>query len=193
MYKLENKVNQLKRQEGFKVRDLKRAILANKNKLATNEAVAKADNRLHDQKEQAIKEGINHNEKFKEKYQKRFLKNHKKLAHALPDEEPEYMALENFDQARVEVLRSIEAEEQKKLNHQKEVDMEDHERSNQADSNLAGEIGQEKAALKSLKDSFQYKLSDMEGQIVQLQEMVNAEANLDQKRVHIEQEEAKNA
>jgi len=191
LYKLESKVQALKRSEGFKVRDVKRAILANENKLAKDEAIAKADNRLHNQKEQAIKEGINHNEKFKEKYQKRFLKNHNKLAHALPDEEPEFLALENFDQAREQALGNLEAQEQQRLNKQKKEDMQDHIKRSSEVSHLKGEIGQENAALKSLKNDFKYKIEDMEGQIAQLQEMVNAEANLDEKRVHNEHTEAR--
>jgi len=191
LYKLEAKVQHMKRGEGFKVRDIKRAILANENLLAKTEAIAKADNRLHNQKEQAIKEGINHNEKFKEKYQKRFLKNHNKLAHALPDQEPEFLALENFDQKRENALGNLEAQEQQRLNRQRKEDMEANIKSSGEVSHLKGEIGQEEASLKSLKDDFKYKIEDMEGQIAQLQEMVNAEANLDEKRVHNEHTEAR--
>merc|ERR1719335_484049 len=65
LYALQNKVHHMKRAEGFKVRDLKRAILAKENKLAKSEAVVKADQRLHNQREEAIKEQINHYEKFR--------------------------------------------------------------------------------------------------------------------------------
>ena len=190
LYKLEARVQHMRRQEGFKERDLKRAILADQNKLATNEAVAKADNRLHNQKEEAIKEGINHNEKFKEKYQKRFLKNHDKLAHANPDQEAEFLELENFDQSRVDALKADLANEQQRLNKQKRLDMESKGSEEQKNSHLEGQIGQEQAALKSLRDSYTFKLVDMEGQIEQLKEMVDAEANLDAERVNTEQQGA---
>ena len=193
LYKLQGEVTKLEREQGFKIRDMKRAILADKNKLATTEAVDKADTRLHNQREEAIKEQINHQEKFKEKYQKRFLKNHEKLSKAQPDEEPEYLALENFDQYRVKHFRKAEAVQQLKLNKNEQKDMNDKSHAMNVESRLQGLIGKETSNLKTSKAMFRYKLEGLKLKEVQLEEMVKAEEKLDESRQVNQKKEAADA
>lgn len=193
LYKLENKVNKLKRKEGFKVRDLKRATLAAENSLAKIESTKKADDKVHEQREEAIKEQINHEERFREKYQKRFLRNHKKLAKALPDQEPEFMALEAFDNTRVQDFRKEEAADQVKLNEQRRKDMNEKATAQNQESHLEGEIEQQKTTLKTMKESFQFKIEALEAKEAELKQMTNSEANLDATRRGNEAEEAKRA
>merc|ERR1712083_578959 len=102
-------------------------------------------------------------------------------------------ALEKFDRMRANALRNAEAQQQKELNHQKEADMRDHAKASNEESHLEGKIGQEKAQLKAMKDNFMFKLTGLEGEIAELQEMVNAEAALDEKRVNQEKTEAKDS
>jgi len=192
-YRLEDKINHLKRGFGFQERTKSRNILADENTLAANESKEKADNRLHGQREMAIKEQINHEEKFRTKYKHRAEKNKKKLEHALPDEVPEYTTLENFDEERVKHFTGALKLEQDKLNHQKQADMSADNELRNANADLEGRIDKEKGDLKTARDNYNFKVAGLEAEHAQLQEMVHAEEHLDDKRrhnEHIEEEEA---
>jgi len=193
LYKVQNSIDQLKRKFGFADRDLKREILANENELASTVASDHANNKLHGQREVALKEQINHYEKFREKYQHRFMKNKEKLEHALPDQVPEYTSLENFDKDRVNHFKQAEDGEQAKLQRVKETDMNARNLAKNKESMLEGKVGQEKASKKTLVDNYHFKIAALVAEQMQLQEMVNAEAHLDTVRRANEAREQKRA
>lgn len=84
-YALQDKIHQVAHDAEFKVRDMNRAKLALQNRQTTLKAERKADQNMADQREEAIKYEINHDEKFREMYQDRLQKNRHHAEHALPN------------------------------------------------------------------------------------------------------------
>ena len=123
----------MKMEEGFKVRDLSRSVLALENDLNTLKTQNSAIHKLHLQWEASLKEQINHYEKFREKYAARQLKNKGKLSGALPDQESEYQTLVDFDKERKGHFKTAEDKENQKLNNNKIDDKKREIRSKEAE------------------------------------------------------------
>ena len=140
LYHVDDELNRMKRAEGFKERDLQREILGEKNQLTSLKSITHATNKLHDQREMAIKEGINHDEKFKEKYHGRLVKNRSKLAKALPDQKAEYSELVSFDKARQNYFLSDAGKKQTELNTNKKENIEFHIKTRQQESGIKAGI-----------------------------------------------------
>jgi hypothetical protein len=99
-YKITDQIKTVERQAGFHERAVKHQLLALKNQANKLENNAAADLKVASQKEQAIKEDINHSEKFREIYTQRGKENSEKLASALPDQVSSRTELVKFDHER---------------------------------------------------------------------------------------------
>jgi hypothetical protein len=99
-YKITDQIKTVERQAGFHERAVKHQLLALKNQANKLENNAAADSKVANQKEQSIKEDINHSEKFREIYSQRGKENSEKLASALPDQVPSMTELVKFDHER---------------------------------------------------------------------------------------------
>merc|ERR1711934_1050508 len=189
-FEVEDKINHLKRKEGFKLRDQERKNLAIKNELNVTTSSHHAEKRLHRQREQAIKEQINHQEKFREKYQARLLKNRKKVAHALPDQVPEYTALISFDKERENYFSKAEDAENQKLHHIRQEDLSHENAHRNKRAELKGELRKGESKLETIRDGFKFKLKQLEAEHAQLEGMITADEHLDAARRANEKKEA---
>jgi hypothetical protein len=100
VYKISDEIKGVERKAGFKERALKHQLLALKNQANKLENNSEADSKVAHQKERAIKEDINHSEKFRELYEERGKVNSGHLGEALEDEKESLGKLVKFDHDR---------------------------------------------------------------------------------------------
>lgn len=114
-YKLKDRETHLQQDVGFKTRKIKHSIISEKNKVNVLKSQLHANNKTFSQKERAMQEQINHDEKFREVFAERLGKNQSDIPHALPDEKIADKKLAKFDKDRIDYFRDNEIEHQKKL------------------------------------------------------------------------------
>ena len=157
--KLEDEILTIKRDAGFKERTLKREKLALENKRNVVHSIYRGEERMDRQHERAIKEEINHQEKFREKYEHRLDKNRKKLVRALPDQVEAYKKLVDFDERRVKHFTEAEHKEQHELHKTVEHDLRNKAKISEQLSELDGKIAALKAKIQGEHANVELKTS----------------------------------
>jgi hypothetical protein len=145
LYRAEDQMAKLKRAHGFHTRDVKREELAKENALVKLETTVSADNTLRGERAAARKEQINHDEKFREKYHARFLKNKDKMVHASPDQQEAIQTLTNFDRSRDEHFRKAELAENEKLQKEKQEIVNENIKAVKQEADLKSQIHKAKS------------------------------------------------
>merc|ERR1712013_849147 len=153
----------------------------------------KAANRVADQREQAIKYEINHDEKFREMYEDRLQKNRQHAETALPDERIADDELIRFDQARERHFREAENREQATFVRTKETDNDRRNHLDVAISDLEGRIEKLNAEIKNVESQSEFKIAQLQHEEEGLQNQIRGDVHLDREREDREKKEAREA
>jgi hypothetical protein len=193
LYKAEDQMAKLQRSHGFKTRDVKRAELAKENALVKLETTVSADNTLRGERAAALKEEINHDERFREKYHARFLRNKAKLVHATPDQQQAIQTLVNFDRSRDEHFKKAELQENEKLQKEKQEIVNENIKAVKQEAQLKSQIHKLKSQENSGSAGIQFRMTALAAKIAVLEEKIAADTSLDGVRRATEEKETKNA
>jgi len=191
LYKTEDQMQKLKHDHEFHKSDVKRAELAKKNELVKLETTTAADSELREERAAAIKEEINHDEKFREKYHARFLKNKDKLVHAMPDQEAALGTLTDFDKSRDEHFQKHEMSQNEKLQKEEKAIVEENMKAETEKTHLKSEIHKLHTEEGLGEAGYAFKMTALGGKVAELQAEVSADAHLDVTRRQKEELEAK--
>jgi len=191
--KIDDEIIRIKRKAGFKERTLKRQELALENERNTHHSSFKGANRIASQHERAIKEEINHQEKFREKYEHRLKKNRNKLAHALPDQVEAYKKLVDFDEDRVKYFTEEEHRQQHELEETMGHDLATKAKSSAKLAVTDGKIAALKAKIDEVRSRVDLETSMLKSKKHHLENVIKEDIKLDKKRRENESIEAKRA
>lgn len=181
-------------QLGFQVRALKRKILGLENEENKAESERTAVNRITEQREEAIKYEINHDEKFRELYKKRLERNTNLLKHALPDQRESEQKLITFDQDRVKHWTEVENKEQEKLQETSGKDVQARMRVEKLVAGLQEQIVALNSQVDNLKQHDTFETARLENELHNVEGTIQEDINLDKKRSENEKlESAKSA
>lgn len=161
------------------------------NHLDQEESLNKADETLHTQREKAIKEEINHQEKFREQYESRLVANKARLESTKNDQKPEYQKLLNFDEKRIKYFEGGEEQEQKKLKDTMADDAKDKIALLKTVSTLEADISKLESRIKVIKTGMKMKVKILEGKAGNLHKLIGNNDTLDKTRDMIENHESK--
>lgn len=193
LYRAEDQMAKLQRKHGFKTRDVKREVLAKENALVKLETTVSSDNTLRGERAGALKEEINHDEKFREKYHARFLKNKAKLVQASPDQQQAIQTLVNFDSSRDHHFRQAELHENQKLMTEKQDIVNENIKAVKQEADLHNQIHKLKSHLSNGSAGIQFRMTALAAKIAVLQEKIEADTTLDKARRATEGREQENA
>jgi len=192
-YRLQDEIHKTARKASFKVRNMSRNELALKNKRDLLESRRSATDKVADQREQSIKEEINHDEKFKEIYARRLQENRSKAEHDLPDQRAADENLISFDQQRIKHFKKAEEDQQNELVKTRESDNTERANIDAAIASLEGRINQLQVMIKNVETQSEFKIAQLEHKEEGLQRQVNQDSNLDNQRANNETTEAADA
>lgn len=190
---IEDEIKKNEHQLGFKVREMKHKILGLLNAENKAKAERRAINKVSDQREQSIKEEINHDEKFRELYADRLQTNMKRLKGALPDQRPAYQELVKFDQDRVKHWTETENKYQSKLQQTLGRDTEDRIRIEKLVAGLQAEILSLHAQIGDLKSRVSFKNARLQNELHNIEGTIQQDIALDKQRQFNEKLEARRA
>jgi hypothetical protein len=189
-FKLKEQAKTIRRNAGFKERDLKHKILELKNQadvLATN---VHADDKIAKQRERSIKEDINHAEKFKELYEQRGEVNKERLSKALPDQAASLKKLSDFDQERKEHWAHVEDREQKNLQNTVQKDIKANVVNMTKEANVQAQIMSLKTNLSNVSNGAEFAAANLDAKRHHLENEIKKDDILDQQRRENEVHEA---
>jgi len=192
-YKLDEQMSTVKRESGFKERDLKHKILKLENQSNVLQTNASADEKVAHQKEESIKEDLNHSEKFRELYEERGKTNAEHLTHALPDEQPALQKLVEFDHNRQQYWSHKENGQQKHLQKTVATDIKQASHNLQEQANVGAQIMALKADLSNVHKGSEFAVGKLEAKKHHIENVIEQDTALDQHRRENYQEEAKHA
>lgn len=175
---------------GFKIRELGHKMIDMQNLVNKDRAVRDGVFRMANQRENSVKEEINHEEKFKELYQQRLRKNDKRMATALPDQKIALEKLVKFDEERVAHWKAREDESQRTLQHTTEKDIKEGIKSSSTVANLQARIGMLKADVDNMKQKAGFRVARLGEKLKEIDNVVKQDIALDKKRAHNEVKEA---
>jgi len=190
---LKDSIAQITHSAGFKIRALKREEIGIKNNAIKAKSEQKAINKISDQREMAIKQELNHDEKFRELYKQRLQKNTRKMKGALPDEIPSLQKLVNFDKTRIMHWKKTEDNYQKKLVSTLSKDEQDKVTSDKSVSSLEATIGGLQASIAAIKSRVGFNIARKQNELKNIEGTIANDIALDKKRAHKERAEAKQA
>jgi len=137
------------------------------------------------QKETAVKDEMNHEEKEKEFYQRRLKVNNNKQRSALPDEQVEYSKLATFDKDQAKTYNEELRQNQEKLNADKQMDMKQTNHMEQTVDKLKAKINMLKSRMNDITETEHVKETGLK----QKQELLNKEIVKDEALDRSRQEE----
>jgi len=178
-------------QAGFKVRELKRKVLALKNLVNRDKAIRNGFVRMSNQRENSIKEEINHEEKFKELYEQRLRKNQGRENTALPDQRIALAKLVKFDQDRIVHWHKREMHSQKQLQHTVDSDIKKGVKTSNKVAQVQAKIGMIKAHVGNIEQKAGFRIARLEEKLHTLENVIQQDIALDKKRAHNEVKESK--
>lgn len=189
-FKLGQQISTIKRNTGFKKRDLKHKILNLKNQSHVLSSNVHAEDKIAKQKERSIKEDLNHAEKFKELYEQREQVNRERLSKALPDQVASLKKLTDFDHERREHWAHKEDKEQKNLQSTVEGDIKANVANMNKEANVQGQIMALKADLSNVDATAEFAEGKLEAKKHHIDNVVAKDTALDQHRRENEEKEA---
>lgn len=190
LYKTEDQMQKLKHTHDFHKSDVKRAELAKRNELVKLESTTAADNELKGQQIAALKEEINHDEKFREKYHARFLKNNAEEAHAMPDQRGALQTLTAFDKERDQHFQKAEMTENNKLQKLEQETVQENIHAETEKVKLQQSIHKLHTEEGLGEAGYAFKMTALGGKVAELEARISADTSLDHTRSHNEELEA---
>ena len=178
-YKTTDQIKSVERKAGFKSRAIKHQLLALKNQANKLENNSHADSKVAHQKERAIKEDINHSEKFRELYEERGKVNSGHLASALPDEKASLAKLVKFDHDREAHWTKKETKQQAELQGTVAADLKEEAANGSMIANVSAKIGALKADLSGVQKGAAFAVLALENKKHHLGNLVKRDVKLD--------------
>lgn len=190
-YMLDDQIASLKRKGEMRVRDLKHEKLRYSNRLNQEKSIRKAETKLHEQREAAIKEEINHDEKFREKYEERLVNNKARIESALPDQRSEFEKLVEFDDKRIKHFESQLDDEQKKLRDTETDDDKEQVHLIRTIGKLETVIAQLDSKIAAIQTQVKLRTSMMDSKAGHMHKMLESSGDVDKAKVETEHLENK--
>ena len=180
--KLKDELQKTIQESGFAERNDEHQVVALKNQENRLKSQRTANFRIAHQREQSIKEEINHDEKFKELYQQRLAKNEKRVASALPDQRVALAKLIAFDKERIAVWKNTENKYQGVLENTLGKDLQSGISIEKKVASLQGKIGEIRAKISTLQNRETFKVARISEKLNNIEKVIAQDIALDKKR-----------
>lgn len=192
-YTIQDDIKNLSNQAENRVKKLDHKKAKLEKKVVYQEGKEHTLDTIADQKEESIKEQINHDEKFKELYLKRGRENKGRYELDSPDLKPADAKLANFDQERVKNFRKAELKQNKQLNKSKKHDLEKKAKLMKMIAHLEARIGAIDTDIKNLEIKTEFRVAVLEHKEQFVDRHIEADQEILLKRKDTEQVESTEA